>query len=877
MTSNRFAPALGLTPTRSYLVGQGFSREELKDALLATGQGFVAEAVQGLSDLALTIVNVERAERKRPLLSRTSILRPTSRQEMAGRLLSEPRLREALPELSRLKRQTAFTRRLDRALQASRMAFAHDGELSVLFERLLERGLENPLREEFFRFAQAYEAYLDAKSLRDEPMLLAEATRVLSERDCRVLLDREWVYLSAARPQAREEAFLEAVAHQGGCVVREPLQVGAQAGPIEWERWHTIDDAVEGVADQVNPERDAVLIADLPEVRRSLSRALRDRGILLEDSRDPTALRMSEELKLALLPLRLVARGFERTDVISWCLRARDEVARETAAAWVDRIETFGLRKGLESYQRAGLDILARELTELENLFQGRKKVPELANAHLEWVKNQEPGLQLWLPLIERQWRELADDLRRIDRQDRRAPLLYHLTRFEERLNEAKPPPLELKVQGGLRVFRLSQAPLLWAGRPIERLFIVGMPARWLDEEGEGDLGLTERERLVLGQEFAVRSGAWRREERLAILQAWRASAEQCVVVDAEYDLAGREMEGLRPLLVELFGTDNAPENPAKRDGHERWLPSFGPRSWLPPLDSRLSELPAGTDVSATTIDAYSRCEFLGIAQGRWRLRDLRESDLEMWGSAFGNLLHGVARKLVEGQGLEQALEESWRENPPLGLVRSRRLEAIARARARKVAESFVEDERAFRERADTRTFALEGPALRFELGGLFIKGTPDRVEEAGDSLFLIDYKTAAQNFGAREMVEQTFGLQLPLYGIGLRKLTGREVVGAQFVELTKQGARARGLLFKAYNGKEPGKLTNSRAYASLRPESPGELWSLLEERAAQVVATYREGWARVQPKRPARDCGSCQQYDVCGRRRVDASGRGSE
>jgi RecB family exonuclease len=403
---------------------------------------------------------------------------------------------------------------------------------------------------------------------------------------------------------------------------------------------------------------------------------------------------------------------------------------------------------------------------------------------------------------------------------------------------------------------------------------VLGLPPRWTDEDGEGDLLFSERERALLSADFPIRSGAIRRTERIAVLRAWLGKAQAAHFLDAEYDPSGKEREGISPVLAELFPQEPLPQEPEAKRGHRRWLSSFGARALFPDFQARLPALQEGTEVSATTLDAYSRCEFLGVAQGRWKLRDLREADLEMWGSAFGNLLHALVRRLVQGEPMEQALDEAWKECPPQGMIRSRRLEAVARARARRVAERFWEMEQEFRQRAGTRTLSLEGPKLEFDLAGLRVRGTPDRVEEVAEQgLFIIDYKTATQNFGAREMVEQSYGLQLPLYALGLRKQLGREVLGAQFVELTRAGARSRGLLFKQFNGKEPGKLTNSRAYASLRPETPSELWPRLKAQAEQVAARYREGSAAVRPKRPERDCASCVQYDTCGRRRWDASG----
>jgi hypothetical protein len=861
--------SLGLQPQETWVVGPGFSREELKDLWLATGRGFVAQAIVGLSDLAIQVLNQERRLNRTPRMAKGALLRPSSRQEIIDRLLSDPRIREHFPELRRLKRQIGAIRRIDKALQGGRLSFAHAEERIVLEERLKEKGIENPLGRELAGFAAAYEAFLMSKDLWDEPLLYQEAARVVRTLD--VQKPNRLVFLRAAQVQSRELDLIEAFRQAGTEIVFQGPEAKENRATLSWERWHTWDDACERIGDGIDPVHDAVLMADSPDVRRSLMRALEDRGIQLEDPRDPTALRASEAIKRALLPLRLVAAGFDRADVIEWCLRPASSLEREQRAEDVSKLESYGFRRGLEAIRRMGLERLAVELEHLSVEFAGRLTVAELGRKHLKILRRENaPDIQAWLAFFERQWTEFADDVRRTER-DRRAPVLHWLSRFEERLSEAKPPPLAVKAKGGLRVFRFSMAPVPGDARPIRKLWVVGMNARWLDEEGEGDLWFSERDRLALGTEFAVRSAAWRREERLAILRSWMSRAQEVQWLDASYQYDGKETEGLKPILLQLF--EEVPAAPADCGGHTRFMPSFGALGWIPAQEFQVKPLPEGAEVSATAIDSFSRCEFLGVAQGRWRLRDLREADLEMWGSAFGNLLHLAVKRMVEGLGIDAAIEEAWKAKPPQGMIRSPRLEKMARARMRQILESFSETEAKFRSQAGTRTLSLEGPLLQVRAGGLVIRGTPDRVEEHPEGLFLIDYKTAAQNFGAREMMEQGYGLQLAIYGLGLRNSLRREVIGAQFVELSKKVTRSRGLLFEKWNGKEPGKLHQSRAKNHLRPEAPDEVWSRMEGEVARHAEGFRSGLVRTQPKRPLKDCPSCNQKDVCGRRRAEAAG----
>jgi hypothetical protein len=252
----------------------------------------------------------------------------------------------------------------------------------------------------------------------------------------------------------------------------------------------------------------------------------------------------------------------------------------------------------------------------------------------------------------------------------------------------------------------------------------------------------------------------------------------------------------------------------------------------------------------------------------RWKMRDAREADYEMWGNAFGDLLHVAVKKIVEGVPLEQALEQAWKEKGPQGMIQSPRLVALARNKMKLLLERFDEKEKAFRESGQTRLFSLEGPSFEWKRKGLVIRGTPDRIEEHSEGLFLIDYKTQAQSVGASVMLETGNSMQLGIYALALREKLKREVIGAQFVELTRDASRSRGILFKKYNGKKvPSPLHQSRATASLLEGEPSEAWPRFEQWIDRWVEGYQKGFFQARPTREE-ECAGCFHSDTCGLRR---------
>src|SRR5690606_4255540 len=90
------------------------------------------------------------------------------------------------------------------------------------------------------------------------------------------------------------------------------------------------------------------------------------------ETRDPMGVRVSEEIKSELLPLKVVGTRFERTVVIEWMLKGKHGLPKEKIKDWIKEINRRAIRRGLASYQSGKLSDLYRELVGLDQTYSKR-------------------------------------------------------------------------------------------------------------------------------------------------------------------------------------------------------------------------------------------------------------------------------------------------------------------------------------------------------------------------------------------------------------------------------------------------------------------------------------------------------------------------
>jgi hypothetical protein len=485
----------GLRSNTWICVGPGFAREDIKEYLLSRGQGFTRDVVTNLQALCLLVIGETELQ--------TKTLNPLARQEVLRMLLNESKINARLPELKRLRRQNGFYKKLDRSIQAGRMSFAHPQEQEVYRERLDKRGVQRPIRQEVETLALAYEAWMMASGLYDPPLLLRKAIETLERTfELSFRAPQEILYFTSALPESLEDQFWESLKRHIQITRIGPVEENPEPtapAPILWERWHTLDDAADALAEKLSrlqaqgqPVREhSILLADIPQVRRTLKRALKSYGLVLADPRDPTRLRWEEAVKWAMQPLELVARNFERSKVISFLKTDHTLRASHELPGLIREINERGIRQGLGDYQGGKLGLLHRKLSALHEIFSGRKTCVELGRAHVACLAQQMTqqteesarNLHWLLAFFEQLWKQFHDDMALIGNGDLRAPLLFWLERLSARLDEASPPAERAKNHEGVQIFRLGQAPLA----PTKCLWFFGLSARWINGEGSGD------------------------------------------------------------------------------------------------------------------------------------------------------------------------------------------------------------------------------------------------------------------------------------------------------------------------------------------------------------------------------------------------------
>lgn len=865
----------GLDPESWIIVEPGVSREEIKAYYLSQGLGFTGDAIQEISGFCTQILG--------PLVDKTKILSTPTRQEVLRHLLTKNETLKDLPEMRRLKRQRGFYKKLDRSVQSARLTYTSLQEREAQEERLRAAGHFSVLRQELLQVIEVYESWLQEHSAWDPPRLYLASIAVLSQNELEVYLPESIVAIGLAQGESRIEAFWDALKSRVSVeriylAQTDPAnaETSEVTAPVRHHIWHTTDDVCDALSEQLNLKTDVILMPDDPVIRRSLNRALAERGIEKQDPRDPTRLQWEESLKLAFLPLELVARRFKQKDVISFLMSdwVRLEITEKRKLTQV--LMDVGIREGLNGLEIEVLKPLTQVLKVLQGRLNARLKVEEVISAHAQCL-SENPGIPPWLKdFLEQTWQKFESDLKLIGESYRKAPLLFWLERFRQRLENATPPFERIQWDGGAEIYRLNQASL----RTPERLWCVLPPARFTSTEMAGDYFYSDREREILSATFAVHSGLQQSQKRREILKRWVTQAQEIIFLDAHYLPDGKERESIEPLLSELGIQLKA--DAENKGAYPRWLKSYGPVNSAP---SRKIELkPWGTKkIRATDLERFSRCEFQGLALGRWRLRDIKPSDVEIRADARGTLLHSAVQILMESWKTEgsfkvlpkEALEQAWDKTPPRGLFKSKRLKTYTIKKLLPILESFCESEREYSQLSGAKIKSLEGPELKLPVAGVEVYGIPDRIDEHIDGLIVFDYKTSKSVPQADVMLKHGYRLQLPVYALAAAKHFNRPPLAIQFVELHRDFARGKGLVFKPWHGKEQGSITQTRARGTVLKLDPSEVWPVLESHIETHVKKFISGNIDVTPKvtkpsDPTYECKVCFVRDVCGQRRFE-------
>ena len=282
--------------------------------------------------------------------------------------------------------------------------------------------------------------------------------------------------------------------------------------------------------------------------------------------------------------------------------------------------------------------------------------------------------------------------------------------------------------------------------------------------------------------------------------------------------------------------------------------------------------------VSATMLGAATACQhrhFLRAVVG------IPEDDVPFGGPAFGyrdegTLLHEALRRAmvepdlpvsdIASAVLAWASAEGGRDLAPVDEVERARLDAellrvltLFRERERETAGDLAPLagglELAFGSGAHEAVRLGDGP------GAFRLRGQIDRIDTAGRSAVVIDYKRSGGSVGAAaKAFEEGIDLQLPLYASAVERLFDLQVVGFEWVAAARRVRRGRWSEQAAalYGRRQEGTAPKALAHDEWRA-----LLGDVVERASNTVQAVREGEHALQTV-DAKRCGRCAYFHVC-------------
>lgn len=854
----------GLQPQTWLCVGEGFSREEIKEEFLRRGISLGPHSVTTPTELAQWALG-----------KKVRLLGPLPRQRVLKQLLRQSAIRQRLVQLNRLQRRSGFFSTLDRSIQSGLLCHAHETQDQVLEERLEQFGLSRSLRLEVRLLAKAYQGFLENMELWDEPLLFEKATESLKGDASLLVWPQKIIWLQGKTRgfESRLAAFVDEVSRKVRLEKRTPTldkdpETRWSSKTIKHERWHTLEDVIESVADQIlkDPDQCAVLIPDDPSVRRSLKFALAQKGLVPLDPRDPLSWKSDEILKEILLPVRVLASGFGRAEVLSWI---RVFCSREDGSVWIRELEESGWDGGMPPKSLA----VEAHLQALSAAFPQRCQIDELEMAWMSWWKSQSREMEKGCGLIRELLGRIRSELEWVSESRglrKRMPLRSWWRDLSERIGDESPPIDSLKPRRGVAIYRFQQ----WPIRKYHHVFAIELDWNWTRAEGGGDYWFSQRERQVLSAEFELTSRVDQSLDRQEVIRSWCEAADEFAIIQADYDVFGHARE-IHPEGWSLVFPGAKIES-TDRGASSKWRRFYEEKLSVPPQRVELPQVSAraGGRMTASELERLSRCAFQALFYHRWKLEDLREASAQMWPDVKGLLLHRLAEELVlkPHDNLDEVIERVWSETQFKGYHQKAPVVRFEKRRLKEIAEVFLAKDQDYRACSGAEPWLIESKeALKRDFDGVEIRGRADRIDRHPEGLFLMDYKSGSNLPHGFDMAEKSYRLQLPFYALAARDQYQKEVLGVQFVSLDRTGGRTRGVFFKKWNGKKEGCLTQLRKDSKnlFDVESPSDLWSVFEKAITAQVKDWKSGRFNPAPKIET-ECQNCAGADLCGRTRLE-------
>ncbi|MBS1960112.1 MAG: PD-(D/E)XK nuclease family protein [Bdellovibrionales bacterium] len=856
-----FEKIMGFQPTATLVIGSGLTREDWKTFCFQQGKGLLQRAILKPRDLALQLVPEANSR----------LLNPIARQELLRQSLRDPNVKEALPGLREHRFRPRFYEILDRSLQQGRMRFVHHEEAQVFQSVLEEKSGRNVKREEYFLLNRFWDRLLELRELWDEPRLYSDAVRRMPLFEPSPALQKIY-YIRHFPDPPRVQSFWQALSERAEVEIRLSFDETKAPSeiPVERRTAHSLEDAALFLMDEFRSNADldriAIVIEDKPVVRRTLRRVASQRGIPLQDARDPMLVSVDENLKVALLEFEIVAKGFPIEATLEWVRLTRTPFVDREAIR--KRLLDKGMSETLGQY---------KEFTEAVRVL--RERYPSrmaLSQIHAEVVKR--------LPIsktdartiatLDRFFRDWIGSLDPLKMQHRKQPIRYWFDQVQDRLQKAPPQVEPFRHRRGLKIYRVDQAVNVHLAPEATQVYFFGVSAQFFEPILKGEEWFTPSDIETLSKEFSLPSRRDLQAQNLKSFLAWAASSGAGTVqsFEWEFDEAGGESEPI-DLGLALIAQIRA-EEPVSLGAHPLNLNSLQ-ATRMKSVDHVEARLPK-TEWPISFVNAYGDCPFKAYAGYLLQLTDEEDPDFDLRPTDLGSLIHKALEILMKAEidGVfitpEWAFDKAWAERKPLGWLKSDRMFDAIKAGVVTRLKRFLDDEREYRARSGTVPFKIEYE-FTSAVEGLMLKGRADRIDKHDDGLVLVDYKTSSTLTSAQKSLQTGKSLQLSIYALGLRENLKQEMIGATYLQLTpKKVSRTHGVYFQKWNkGKKADVVDKpisewTKANRSLFQDEPEAVWSQFNELVKTKVSGIKTGNFSPKPADP-NDCDVCSFKGVCG------------
>lgn len=843
----------GLEPRATLVLGAGFVREEWKTLCFKKGFSLTGSSIRSILQVASDLVPESNGR----------ILQTQARVELLRRAFLSEELRTALPLLSSHRARPNYFERLDQTLQSGRMNFAHFEEAEVIFHQLVEKTGNLQKREEYFLLNRYWESLLKVRNFWDEARLYESASHRIAESDSPATT---YYRIEHNREKPRIEWFWAELAKKHQVRKIASSELFGRGEYFVRRRAHSLEDSANFLLDEISGDlsNQIVVIQDMPVIRRTLKRVAEQRGISLQDPRDPTLVTRSEAIKQVLLDLELCAKGFSRVAVLEW-LRYFHPKAKEFRKKIIDS----AVVQGLDAYRH--IPELYIALKKIDAGYASRLTLNELK----ESVENsiREHDLPLWTKkVMENLFEEWEESLKLIELHRVKKPLRYWFEKLNHKLQSVNPVIDPIKNRMGLRLFRVDQCPSLLLDRDNTVVHYFGIENSFFEpRESQGEW-FSVRDQEILSSEYGWVSVQEKSTQNRLSFDLWNLNRKS-VFWEYEYDENGQETENFDYTL------GDHDHNPLSHLGaHSRLLSSWSGVLPVSPIVEKL-KLPAKNTEEKhawpfSFIHAYGNCPFVAYSQHLLRLQDERDVEVELAADRFGTLLHAALEEVLKNpKDIENAFEVAWSKTPPTAWEKNERWYQATRAHVIEILHRFAEDEAAYRERSQVDLLYSE-KEVEFSIAGLPLRGRIDRIDEHEDGLVVVDYKTGGGHSDGHKTLETGKDFQLGMYALAAREVFQKEVITAQYVHLdAKKINRNSGFLFSQWNkGKKADEVERPISTArsssnSLFAEEPPQVWTALKLKAQSIAESILAGEFHAKPVDPL-DCARCRYQGVCGESR---------